>query len=392
MGGQSERPSRSVALASLRFGLTNALMLVFIVALIAGGGFIALALALAVLIGTVGDEICGDDNDRQAVTPHWLYDANLYATLPLMIVMTGLYAHYLTAADPVGMIAMLSSWGISFAAAPAFSKAGPLLAATLGVGVFYGFAAITVGHELFHRSNDAVARAVSHMLLAFTFETSSPLYHMQMHHRDAGTFRDPSTARRRETVYAFAWRLILGSLRGAFSAEARRLRRQGDSVWSWRNRSLRGELCSIAVVAAVGSIAGIRGIAGFVAAAAVGKMLLVTISYAQHYGLVRVEGTPFAAHHAWDCHRFVSNALLYNLPQHSDHHQHGGKTYCQLAASDAPRLPYGYQTMSLIALAPRLWCRVMDPLLADWDRRFASEAERSLVHERGWEIVPTGQD
>jgi hypothetical protein len=49
--------------------------------------------------------------------------------------------------------------------------------------------------------------------------------------------------------------------------------------------------------------------------------------------------------------------------------------------------PYGYQTMAFIALTPPLWRHIMRPLLADWDKRFASEAERAVVRERGWEGV-----
>jgi hypothetical protein len=54
---------------------------------------------------------------------------------------------------------------------------------------------------------------------------------------------------------------------------------------------------------------------------------------------------------------------------------------------DAPTLPYGYQTMALIALTPPLWRHMMRPLLADWDKRFASKAERAVVRERGWKGV-----
>jgi len=387
-GSRLGRPSKLAALAPLRFGLTNALMVLFFMALIKGGPFVGLVLILTLLIGAVGDKLQSDDRYLATGQPHWLYAANLYATLPLIIVTTVTYVHYLTPADPIGLISFLSSSGISFAASPALSRTGLLIAATLGIGVFYGFAN-TVAHELYHRSSNPVARMISRLLLAFTFETSAPFYHLHWHHRDAGTFEDASTARRHETVYAFAQRLIVNSLRAAFNSEAKRLRRRGISAWSWKNRSLRGELWSIAILVAVASIAGSRGVAGFVTAAAIGKMLFVTMSYTTHYGLVRVEGTRFAARHAWDCYGLFSNALLYNLSHHSDHHQHASKPFYQLdPASTAPTLPYGYQTMALISFIPALWNRVMDPLLADWDRRFASEAERRLVHERGWAIAP----
>ena len=112
----------------------------------------------------------------------------------------------------------------------------------------------------------------------------------------------------------------------------------------------------------------------FLVSAVIGKILLAAISYSQHYGLVRVDGAPVAARHAWDCYRPISDALLYNLPRHADHHLHGGKIYCELGTtSEAPELPYGYHTMALIALVPPLWNRIMGPLLADWDRRLANE-------------------
>jgi alkane 1-monooxygenase len=64
------------------------------------------------------------------------------------------------------------------------------------------------------------------------------------------------------------------------------------------------------------------------------------------------------------------------------------KAFWQLDTQEtALTLPYGYQTMALIALTPRLWRHIMRPLLLDWDARFASDAEREVVHERSWEAV-----
>jgi alkane 1-monooxygenase len=64
------------------------------------------------------------------------------------------------------------------------------------------------------------------------------------------------------------------------------------------------------------------------------------------------------------------------------------KAFWQLDTQQtAPTLPYGYQTMAFIALTPPLWRHIMRPLLVDWDQRFASDAEREVVRERGWEGV-----
>jgi stearoyl-CoA desaturase (delta-9 desaturase) len=40
--------------------------------------------------------------------------------------------------------------------------------------------------------------------------------------------------------------------------------------------------------------------------------------------------------------------------------------------------------MSVISLYPPLWHKVIDPLLAEWDTRVANDAERAILHERGW--------
>jgi hypothetical protein len=66
---------------------------------------------------------------------------------------------------------------------------------------------------------------------------------------------------------------------------------------------------------------------------------------------------------------------------------YGCKSFWELKTfADSPKLPHGYQVMSLIALHGPSWRRRIDPLLADWDRRLADEVERSLVRERGWTI------
>ena len=123
----------------------------------------------------------------------------------------------------------------------------------------------------------------------------------------------------------------------------------------------------------------------FLGAAVVGRFSHELMNYVQHYGLVRAEGAPIEARHTWDCYRLISNALQYNLPRHSHHHLFASKPFWNLPTSEkAPKLPYGYQTMAMLALIGPLWRRTMRPLLADWDRSLASEAERQLVHQRGW--------
>jgi len=107
----------------------------------------------------------------------------------------------------------------------------------------------------------------------------------------------------------------------------------------------------------------------------------------QHFGLVRVDEQPVEQRHTWDCKRLISNVLHYNLPMHADHHMFAAKEFWQLKISPkAPLLPFGYQTMVFVALVPQWWRRTMGPLLSEWDR-LASDEERALIRQRGWEGV-----
>jgi fatty acid desaturase len=379
-------PSGANAAITWRYALTNALMLAFLAALVAGGLYIWLVIGATLLIGTVADEAHGDERAQLAPEGRWFYEASLYATLPLIAAITLVDLHHLTARDPVGLVHALAELGVPFDAA-SWTVAGPIIAATIGTGIFYAVAAVTVGHELIHRSQSRLATATGRALLAFTGNSSFAVSHVHTHHRHVGTRKDSATARRGESAFRFAIRAVVEGPKEAFTHETERLRRMGLSAWSWRNRALSGQAYTLGFAIVAAAVAGAAGLAGFVAAAPIGRLFHESINYVQHFGLVREEGAPLAARHAWDCHRGLSNALQYNLPRHADHHLHAAKPFWQLAAtSGAPLLPHGYQTMALIALVPPLWRRTIVPLLAEWDRSLASDAERRLIARHGWTI------
>lgn len=148
------------------------------------------------------------------------------------------------------------------------------------------------------------------------------------------------------------------------------------------------QLDPLAIITIAALRGGWAGAMAMIGAGLTGRFFHELVNYVQHYGLVRVENSPTRPHHSWDCYRRLSNALHYNLPRHADHHMFATKSFWRLdAAQTAPTLPFGYQTMATIALLPPVWRHIMGPLLEDWDRRFASEAERAAVRERDWEGV-----
>jgi alkane 1-monooxygenase len=370
-----------------RVFVPNLLLIGGIAGLIAGGFWITVAGVAVVLFGTLVDELVGDSLREFGPGTHAVYTVNLFATVPLFVVMTILFAQQFSDRDALGAVALFASWGIDLGGGPALMGPGPAIAATIMVGIFYAIGAFVVAHELIHWRENPAALIAGRFLLGFTFFTSFSISHLHCHHRLVGTWEDPTTARRNETFAAFFLRSIVGYYAAGYRHEAKRLRRRGHSWLSWRNVALRGELWCVAIVAAVAFIGGPPAVVAFLAAAFIGRVIVEAINYVQHFGLVRVEGATIEARHSWDCHRAISGAVLYNLTRHADHHRANRRAWETAAvAGESPILPYGYKTMALIALLPPLFRAVMDPLLADWDNRLASPGERRLIEQRGWAI------
>jgi fatty acid desaturase len=370
----------AAGLLALRFGILNALALGFIVALVFGGAWIWLALGVAILGTAVFDELIGDQGEHAERAGGLFYAIELYAALPLLLVITIIYVHYLIKTDPIGMVHALSLGGVTFGGATGIRSWPTVAAATFATSYFYSFVGMTVAHELLHWTNSALAQRVARTLLALNLNTPYAIAHLHGHHRNVATFDDPSSARRGEYVLVFVIRCIFGELREALRIEKARLRKKGLAYASWHNRVLQDEFYTVCAMAAVALIGGIPALIGFTIAAALGGGIQRFIDYTQHYGLARIPGTPIAARHSWDCERFLTNATQFNLALHADHHLAASKPYWELRPkSDAPRLPCGYVAASLIALFPPLWRRMIDPLLEDWDRRLATEEERRLV-------------
>lgn len=357
-------PDRFGLLDVLRFGSANLLLVLGSVGLALGGWAPWAVLALAMVTGSFADEATGDDRTSIKEARCVFCDLNLYASLPLVVLLAVLLVRFAAFGNPTNFELIGAIW-----------LSGYLLAL---VGA-------TVAHELTHRKG-RLAQFSAHALFGFTFNPSFVVYHIHAHHRTVGTYIDSSTARRGERLRTFIPRAIADQYTQAWTIEAERLRRKGYRVWSWRNRLLAAWLPSIVVLAVAWLIGGMTGLLVIIAAGIVGRLFHELVNYVQHFGLVRVEGTPIRPHHSWDSYRTISNALHFNLPRHSDHHMFAGKAFWQLdAETRAPMLPFGYQTMALIALTPPLWRHMMRKMLIEWDAKFASDGERALVRERGWD-------
>ena len=353
-----------------------------IAGLVAGGPWMWLGISMFPLY-SIADELFGDDTTTPAYRYPRLLDLILYLTLPLIIVHATVYCYFLGSGDPLGLERLAAMLGVDLAAHRTATSGADLVGGGMGLALFVGTGGVNVAHELVHRHREPLARISGLGLLSFTCDANWWIYHLHGHHSGVGHEHDVSTAKRGEYIFAFILRSIWGTNAFGFRFEADRLKRRGMPWWHWSNRALRVQVFPLLVAAGYVWLAGWAGLAAYVAIAFAGKAFLESVSYIEHYGLIRLPGEPVASRHAWDCYRMLTNAVLYNLPRHADHHLTGHQPYWENATqAAAPKMRLGYGATILAAYVPPLWRKLTDPALADWDTRLASDGERKLIPSR----------
>jgi len=250
---------------------------------------------------------------------------------------------------------------------------GPLEWAGLAfsVAIVTGAGGITIAHELMHRPSTK-QRALAEVQMTLVLYAHFTVEHVLGHHRIVGLRADPATARRGETVFAFAPRSVFGGLRSAWRLESKRVARLAERK-PLRDRRVRYALTQAALLGLVWGAFGPRGLTLFLAQAFGAVLLLEFINCVEHYGLERklVAGRPerMRSEHSWNSRHRLTSAQLFQLTRHSNHHAEASRPYDQLRAQpEASELPAGYPTMMLLSLVPPLWRRVMDPLAMATDR------------------------
>ena len=263
--------------------------------------------------------------------------------------------------------AALLLWGAWYVTRPEASGL-ELLGIGVAVGISGGVTGITVAHELVHRAG-RVDRLLGSVLLAQVSYLHWAIEHVAGHHRRVATPADPATARLGESLPAFMIRSIGLGFLSAWRIEAARNGRRGARS-PLANRVLWGAFASCLLGAAFAALFGARGLVYFLLQSAVAVAFLETVNYIEHYGLERrliragvyERVTPL---HAWNAANRLTNALLFNLQRHSDHHVWPTRLYFKLRHHpEGPQLPTGYAGMALLAMFPPLWRRVMDPRVA----------------------------
>jgi len=288
-------------------------------------------------------------------------------------------------------------WMIWYVTGPGDAHLAPLETIVLffGVGVVTGTVGINYSHELMHR-RDRGERFLGDVLLAMVLYSHFRSEHLMVHHRHVGTPRDPVTARYNEGFHRFFPRVLRQCWHSAFRAEADKLARKGHA-WTdprnpfWRYWALQGGMLLLAVL-----IGGWAGLGLFLWQALVAIWQLELVNYIEHYGLTRKHlGNGRYEHvrprHSWNAAHRASNWLLINLQRHSDHHYKPDRRFPLLqtyGAGDAPQLPHGYPIMTMAAMVPPFWRRIMNPRVRRWRQMYYPEITDWRPYDRAANPMP----
>lgn len=226
-----------------------------------------------------------------------------------------------------------------------------LIGLVSAMGIACGVLGINVAHELGHRNN-RLEQGLAKLLLSTSLYWHFFIEHNRGHHKHVSTPLDPESSRLNEPLYFFWYRSIKDSFLSAFKIDQKQV--------------VLAVLVQALLTLAIYLLWGERALYGFLASALFGILLLETVNYIEHYGLVRKETGPkkfekVQVQHSWNANNPLSRTILFDLSRHSDHHANINRKYQLLRHhEESPQLPTGYPGMLLLALVPPLWFRVMN--------------------------------
>lgn len=228
-------------------------------------------------------------------------------------------------------------------------------------GLMTGITGIVLAHEMLHRRN-TTCKLLGAGLLILTSYPHFKLQHLYGHHPNVATKTDHSSAQQNQSLYNF---FIKSIFLGGFSMWKNECNRSfklyGQKFHPRHNRAIFLWTIQCLVYATILYCLGPLGLAAFITQGIIAILVLETVNYIQHYGLnrstIRSREPDYSL--SWDNYS-PTNYVLFNLGLHSDHHAHPAKPfYMLLQQPDAPKMPYGYFTMAIVALFPKLWRSIM---------------------------------
>ena len=144
-----------------------------------------------------------------------------------------------------------------------------------------------------------------------------------------------------------------------------RLKRDDKSVFSLGNEMIQNILIQASLVGLIYFVFGLQSMLLFLVAALLGILLLETVNYIEHYGLLRNKKEngkyeKVLPIHSWNSNHTLGRLFLFELTRHSDHHYLASRKYQILRHFDeSPQMPLGYPGMIVLSTIPPLCFFVM---------------------------------
>ena len=273
-----------------------------------------------------------------------IFDWMLYLNLPLVygLMFFGIYQASMTSIETYELVGMIIS-----------------------VGIVLGVNGINVAHELGHRqaTNE---RFIGKALLLPSQYMHFYIEHNFGHHLHAATPEDPATARYNQSVYSFWLTSIFRQYVNAWNIQQKLLKNSKKAFFSVKNDMFWYVLLQICFLLTILVVFGIIGLVFAFSSAVIGVLLLESVNYIEHYGLMRLKTKSgryerVKEMHSWNSNHIIGRIVLYELTRHSDHHFKSSKKYQVLDCHDeSPQMPFGYPTSMVLAMIPPLWFHIMN--------------------------------
>ncbi|NCO64102.1 MAG: alkane 1-monooxygenase [Flavobacteriales bacterium] len=235
----------------------------------------------------------------------------------------------------------------------------------ISLGIVLGVNGINVGHELGHRQTTK-ERYLGKALLLPALYMHFYIEHNFGHHLHAATKEDPATARYNQTVYSFWVTSMFRQYISAWDIQKKLLNNQHLTLFSLKNDMFWFTGIQALYLFFIYLFFGNLGLVFIWLSAITGCLLLETVNYIEHYGLLRLKTASgryerVKAIHSWNSNHVIGRIVLYELTRHSDHHYKTSKKYQILDChAESPQLPFGYPTSMVLAMIPPIWFHIMN--------------------------------
>ena len=288
-----------------------------------------------------------NEESRKSEHKKRIYDRILYLAVPIQLLMLSSFL-FVIELTPLGSVEFIGK--------------------VFAMGLLCGVLGINIGHELGHRSS-RFEQFLGEILLLTSLNTHFLPYHNEGHHREVATPDDPATAKMGQSVFSFWVTSHFGSYKKAWKIENNRMKKQGKSKFSLSNRMINYSIANIVLIFGIFYFFDAKVLLAFLLAAIIGILLLGSVDYIEHYGLLRIKKASgryerVQPRHSWNSDHQMGRLMLFNLSRHSDHHYKSSKKYQLLESMpESPQMPTGYPGMMMLALVPPLWFSIMNKKL-----------------------------